>query len=160
MASLSSTGFPTTMSLKDRIQDDMKSALRARDKERLAAIRLILAAIQQHEIDERTTLDDTRIIAVLDRMIKQRRESIAQFQSAGRADLVARETFEIEVIRTYLPVALSAAEIEALISVAVAATGARSARDIGKVMEVLKSQVQGRADMAAVSARVKAWLVG
>ena len=148
------------MSLKDRIQDDMKSALRARDKERLAAIRLILAAIQQHEIDERTTLDDTRIIAVLDRMIKQRRESIAQFQSAGRADLVARETFEIEVICTYLPVALSAAEIEALISAAVAATGAQSARDIGKVMEVLKSQVQGRADMAAVSARVKARLAG
>ena len=148
------------MSLKDRVQDDMKSALRARDKERLAAIRLILAAIQQHEIDARTTLDDTRIIAVLDRMIKQRRESIAQFQSAGRADLVARETFEIELIRSYLPAALSDAEIDALISAAVTATEARSARDIGKVMGVLKSQVQGRADMAAVSARVKAWLAG
>ena len=138
----------------------MKSAMRARDKERLAAIRLILAAIQQHEIDERTTLDDTRIIAVLDRMIKQRRESIVQFQSAGRADLVARETFEIELIRSYLPAALSDAEIDALISAAVTATGARSARDIGKVMGVLKSQVQGRADMAAVSARAKAWLAG
>jgi uncharacterized protein YqeY len=148
------------MSLKTRIQDDMKSAMRARDKERLAAIRLILAAIQQHEIDERTTLEDTRIIAVLDRMIKQRRESIVQFQSAGRADLVARETFEIEVIRSYLPAALSDAEIDALISTAVTATGARSARDIGKVMGVLKSQVQGRADMAAVSARVKARLAG
>ena len=144
------------MSLKDQIQDDMKSALRAKDKGRLAAIRLILAAVKQQEIDERITLDDMRIIAILDRMIKQRRESIGHFQNAGREDLVAREAFEIDVIRTYLPAALSDAEIDAIIDTAIAATGAQSVRDLGKVMGVLKGQVQGRADMAVVSARVKA----
>ncbi len=144
------------MSLKDQIQDDMKSALRARDKDRLAAIRLILAAVKQQEIDERITLDDMRIIAILDRMIKQCRESIGHFQNAGREDLVAREAFEIDVIRTYLPAALSDAEIDTIIDTAIAATGAQSVRDLGKVMGVLKGQVQGRADMAVVSARVKA----
>lgn len=134
----------------------MKSALRARDKDRLAAIRLILAAVKQQEIDERIALDDARIIAILDRMIKQRRESIGHFQNAGREDLVAREAFEIDVIRTYLPAALSDAEIDAIIDTAIAATGAQSVRDLGKVMGVLKGQVQGRADMAVVSARVKA----
>jgi hypothetical protein len=148
------------MSLKDRIQNDMKSALRARDKDRLAAIRLILAAIKQQEIDERATLDDARIIAILDRMVKQRRESIVHFQNAGREDLVAREAFEIDVIRTYLPAALSDADIDALIDAAIAATGAQSVRDLGKVMGVLKAQVQGRADMATISARVKARFTG
>ncbi|MDQ2693969.1 MAG: GatB/YqeY domain-containing protein [Pseudomonadota bacterium] len=148
------------MSLKQRIQDDMKTALRARDKDRLAALRLILAAIQQREVDERITLDDAQVTAVLDRLLKQRRESIAQFQAAGRSDLAARETFEAEVIQSYLPRALSDAEIDALIDQAVAASGAQSVKDMGRVMARLKEQVQGRADMAAVSRQVKARLGG
>lgn len=148
------------MSLKLRIQDDMKAALRAKDKDRLAALRLILAAIQQREVDERITLDDAQVTVVLDRLLKQRRESIAQFQAAGRTDLVARETFEAEVIQSYLPRALSDAEIDALIDQAIAASGAQSVKDMGKVMAHLKAQVQGRADMAAVSRQVKARLGG
>lgn len=148
------------MSLKDRIQEDMKAALRARDKERLGALRLMLAAVKQREIDERIALDDAQVLGVLERMIKQRRESIALYQSGGRADLAAREAFEIEVIQGYMPAALSDAELAALIDQAVAATGAQSMRDMGKVMGVLKEQVQGRADMGAVSARVKARLAG
>ena len=146
------------MSLKDRIQDEMKVALRAHDKERLAAIRLILAAVKQQEIDERITLEDSRIIAILNRMIKQRRDSIAQFQRGGRDDLAAKEAFEIEVIQGYLPAALSEAEIDAMIAAAITTTGAQTAREMGKVMAVLKGQLQGRADLAAVSARVKARL--
>jgi len=148
------------MSLKDRIQDEMKVALRAHDKERLGAIRLILAAVQQQEIDQRITLDDTQIVAVLNRMIKQRRDSIAQFQRGGRDDLAAKEAFEIEVIQSYLPAALSDAEIDAMIAAAIASTGAQTARDMGKVMAILKNQLQGRADMATVSARVKTRLGG
>lgn len=143
------------MSLKDRIQEDMKSAMRARDKDRLGVIRLILAAVKQREIDERITLDDAQIIGVLDRMVKQRRESITQYQSAGREDLAAREAYEIQVIQEYLPEALSESEIDALIEEAVTAAGAQSIRDLGKVMAWLKPKVQGRADMAAVSARIK-----
>lgn len=146
------------MSLKDRIQDEMKAALRTHDKERLAAIRLILAAVKQQEIDERTTLDDGQIVAILNRMIKQRRDSIAQFQRGGRDDLAAKEAFEIEVIQGYLPAALSEAEIDAMIAAAITTTGAQTAREMGKVMALLKGQLQGRADLAAVSARVKARL--
>jgi uncharacterized protein YqeY len=146
------------MSLKDRIQDDMKSAMRARDKERLAVIRLILAAIKQREVDERITLTDTQVINVLERMLKQRRESITQYQAASRDDLAAKEAFEVSVIQTYMPEALNDAEIDSIINSAIAATGAHSIRDMGKVMALIKDQVQGRADMAVISARIKARL--
>jgi hypothetical protein len=144
------------MSLKDRIQDDMKAAMRAKEKERLGAIRLIMAAIKQREIDERIVLTDSQALAVLDKMIKQRRESLAQYQSAGRDDLAAQEAFEIELIQSYLPAPLSETEIDTLIADAITATGAQSVRDMGKVMALIRDQAQGRADMAAVSARVKA----
>ena len=144
------------MSLKDRIQDDMKAAMRAKDKQRLGAIRLILAAIQQREVDERIELNEAQTLAVLEKMIKQRRESLTQYQSAGRADLAAQEAFEIELIQAYLPAPLSEAELDALIVHAIAATGAQSVRDMSKVMAAIRDQAQGRADMAAVSARVKA----
>ena len=144
------------MLLKDRIQDDMKTAMRARAKERLGAIRLILAAIKQREVDERITLSDGQTLAVLEKMIKQRRESLAQYQSAGRADLAAQEAFEIDLIQSYLPAPLAEAELEALIGEAIAATGAQSVRDMGKVMAILREQAQGRVDMATVSARIKA----
>jgi uncharacterized protein YqeY len=143
------------MSLKDRIQDDMKSAMRAKDKERLGAIRLIIAAVKQREVDERISLDDGQVIAVLERMLKQRRESIKQYSEAGRDDLADRESFESEIIQTYMPAALSASELDALIESAVAESGAQSVRDMGKVMGLIKNQAQGRADMSAVSDRVK-----
>jgi uncharacterized protein YqeY len=146
------------MSLKDRIQDDMKTAMRAKDKERLGAIRLILAAIKQREVDERIELNDVQVLGVLEKMIKQRRESLAQYQSAGREDLAARESFEIEVIQSYLPAPLSEADIDTLVANAVAVTGAQSVRDMGKVMALIKDQAQGRVDMAKISARVKAHL--
>ena len=146
------------MSLKERIQDDMKSAMRARDKERLAVIRLILAAIKQREVDERITLTDTQVISVLERMLKQRRESITQYQTAGRDELAAKEAFEVSVIQTYMPEALNDAEIDSIINSAIAATGAHSIRDMGKVMALIKDQVQGRADMVVISARIKARL--
>lgn len=148
------------MSLKDRIQDDMKSAMRAKDKERLGAIRLILAAVKQREVDERIELNDSQTLAVLDKMIKQRRESLAQYQSAGRDDLAAQEQFEIELIQSYLPAPFDDAELDGLIGDAIAATGAQSVRDMGKVMALIKDQAQGRADMATVSARVKAHFGG
>jgi uncharacterized protein YqeY len=143
------------MALKERITEDMKAAMRAGEKERLATIRLALAAIKQREIDERITLDDTQVLSVLDKMIKQRRESVAQFASGGRADLVARENAEIVVLQGYLPAQLSEAELDALIAGAIATSGATSLKDMGKVMAVVKPQAQGRADMGAVSARVK-----
>jgi uncharacterized protein len=143
------------MALKDRITEDMKNAMRAGDKDRLAAIRLILAAIKQREIDERITLDDGQVLSVLEKMIKQRREAIVQFQSGGRADLVAKETAEIGVLQGYLPAQLSEAELDALIRESIAATGASSIRDMGKVMAAIKPKAQGRADMGAVSARIK-----
>ena len=146
------------MSLKDRIQDDMKTAMRAKDKERLGAIRLILTAVKQREVDERIELNDVQVLGVLEKMIKQRRESLAQYQSAGREDLAARESFEIEVIQSYLPAPLSEADIDTLVANAVAVTGAQSVRDMGKVMALIKDQAQGRVDMAKISARVKAHL--
>ena len=144
------------MSLKDRIQDDMKAAMRAKDEQRLGAIRLILAAIKQREVDERIELNDGQTLAVLEKMLKQRRESLAQYQSAGREDLAAQEAFEINLIQSYLPTPLSEAELDTLIADAIAGTGAQSVRDMGKVMAVIRDQAQGRADMAAVSTRVKA----
>lgn len=149
-----------TDSLKKRIEGDMKAALRAGDKRRLGTIRLILAAIKQREVDERIVLDDAQVLAVLDKMAKQRRESVAQYQAAGRQDLVEQESFELEVIQGYMPVPLSEAELDTLISAAVTETGASSIKDMGKVMGVLKPRVQGRADMGAVSARIKAILSG
>lgn len=146
------------MSLRDHIQDDMKTAMRAKDKERLGAIRLILAAVKQREVDERIELNDAQVLGVLEKMIKQRRESLIQYQSADREDLAARESFEIEVIQSYLPAPLSEADIDTLVANAVAVTGAQSVRDMGKVMALIKDQAQGRVDMAKISARVKARL--
>ena len=143
------------MALKERITEDMKSAMRAAQKERLATIRLILAAIKQREVDERISLDDTQVLAVLEKMIKQRREAITQFEAGGRADLVAKETAEIAVLQGYLPAQMTPAEIEALISEAIAASGATSIKDMGKVMAAVKPKAQGRADMGAISARIK-----
>jgi uncharacterized protein len=148
------------MALKDRITEDMKGAMRAGDKARLAAIRLALAAIKQREIDERITLDDTQVLAVLEKMIKQRREAITQFESGGRADLVAKESAEIKVLQQYLPAQLGDAEIDALILDAIAATGATSMKDMGKVMAAVKPKAQGRTDMGALSARIKQRLSG
>jgi uncharacterized protein YqeY len=143
------------MSLKERITEDMKSAMRAAQKERLGTVRMILAGIKQREVDERIALDDAQVLAVIDKMVKQRKESIAQFESGGRADLVAKEKAEIALLQEYLPTPLSPAEIEALISAAIASTGAASIKDMGKVMGAVKSELAGRADMAAVSARIK-----
>jgi uncharacterized protein YqeY len=145
-------------SLKQRIDADMKAAMRAKDRERLGTVRLILAAIKQREVDERITLDDTQVLAVLDKMAKQRRDSIAQYEGAGRQDLADKEQRELEIIQDYMPQPLSAAEIAALIDAAVASTGAGGMQDMGKVMGVLRPQVQGRADMGAVSVAVKARL--
>ncbi len=146
--------------LKFKIQDDVKSAMRARDRERLNALRLICAAIKQKEVDDRVDLDDKAVIAVLEKMIKQRRDSFEQYEKAGRDELAAREAFEIEVIQSYMPAAMDDAEVEALIDAAVTATGASSMKDMGKVMGALKAKMQGRADMGAVGAKVKARLGG
>jgi uncharacterized protein YqeY len=146
------------MSLKDRILQDVKDAMRARDKERLGAIRLITAAIKQREVDERIELDDEQVLLVLDKMCKQRRESISQFEKAGRDDLVSKEVSELDIIQGYLPKQLDDAEIAALIDAAMIETGASSIKDMGKVMGKLKPQLQGRADMSAVSAMIKSRL--
>jgi uncharacterized protein YqeY len=146
--------------LKDQIQSDMKAAMKSGEKTRLGVIRLILAAIKQREVDERIDLDDTQVLAVLGKMVKQRRDSIAQYTGAGRQDLADVEQFEIEVIQAYLPAALSDAEIANLVAAAIAETGAAAVSDMGKVMAVLKPKVQGRGDMAAVSALVKRQLAG
>ncbi|MBN3857419.1 MULTISPECIES: GatB/YqeY domain-containing protein [unclassified Paraburkholderia] len=146
------------MSLKDRINDDMKAAMRARESERLATIRLLLAAIKQREVDERVTLDDAGITAVIDKMIKQRKDSISQFEAAARTDLVEKEQAELAVLATYMPEQLSDAEIAAEVQAAVAEVGAAGPQDMGKVMGVLKPKLAGRADMTAVSGLVKAAL--
>ena len=143
------------MSLKERIQQDVKDAMRAREKSRLATIRLITAAIKQREVDERIELDDAQVLAVLDKMVKQRRESISQFEKAGRDDLILQEASELEIIQSYLPEQLTEAEITALIDAAMEATGATSIKDMGKVMGQLKPKLQGRADIGAVSAMIK-----
>lgn len=141
--------------LKQRIQDEMKDAMRGGDKPRLGVIRLLMAAIKQREVDERITLDDEQVLQVLDKMVKQRRDSIDQYQKAGRNDLADQEAYEVEVLQTYMPEPLDEQQIEQLVRQAIEATGAASIRDMGKVMGQLKSQVQGRADMGAVGALVK-----
>lgn len=146
------------MSLKDQISDDMKNAMRARETERLGTIRLLLAAIKQREVDERVTLDDAAVTAVIDKMIKQRKDSISQFQAAGRDDLVAKESAELTVLAAYMPEQLSPEAIAAEVAAAVAATSAAGPQDMGKVMGVLKPKLAGKADMTAVSAQVKAAL--
>ena len=146
------------MSLKVRINEDMKTAMKARETARLAAIRLLMAAMKQKEVDERIELDDAAIVAVIEKMQKQRRDSIAQYETAGRRDLADAEKFELEVLSAYMPAGFSAAEIEALVVAAVAGSGAKSPADMGKVMAVIKPQIAGRADMAEVSKLVKAKL--
>jgi uncharacterized protein len=148
------------MSLKERITDDMKAAMRAGEKDRLGVIRMITAAIKQREVDERIVLDDTQVLSVLEKMIKQRKESLAQFQAGNRQDLVDKESAEITLLQTYMPSRLSDAEVDALIAEAIAATGASGIKDMGKVMGVIKAKAQGRADMAAVGAKIKAKLGG
>lgn len=146
------------MSLKDRITEDMKSALRAKDSARLGAIRLLLAAMKQREVDERIELSDTDVVAIIDKMIKQRRDSITQFEAGKREDLAAAERFEIEVLQAYMPQALSPKEIAAAIERAITETGAQGMTGMGKVMALLKPQLAGRADLTIVSAQVKARL--
>ncbi len=146
------------MSLKDRINDDMKTAMRARESERLATIRLLLAAIKQREVDDQVALDDAGIMAVIDKMIKQRKDSFSQFQAAGRMDLADKESAEMVVLTTYMPAQLGEAEVAAEVAAAVAQVGAAGPQDMGKVMGVLKPKLAGRADMTAVSALVKAAL--
>ena len=148
------------MTLKERITEDMKSAMRAGEKDRLGVIRMLQAAITQREVDERITLDDSQVTSVLEKMVKQRRESIAQFQAGNRADLVAKETAELALLQGYLPTQLSDAELDALISAAIAQTGAASVKDMGRVMGIVKGQAAGKADMGAVGARIKARLGG
>jgi uncharacterized protein len=148
------------MALKERIQDDMKAAMRAGEKERLTTIRMILAGIKQREVDERIQLDDAQVLSVLEKMIKSRKESVVQFEAGGRADLVARENAEIALLQTYLPAQLSDAEIDQLVAQAIAATGATSVKDMGKAMAAIKAQAQGKADMAVVGAKVRAKLSG
>ena len=143
------------MSLKAEINNAMKDAMRAKDKPRLSAIRLIQAEVKRIEVDERIEIDDQRLVAIMDKMVKQRRDSITQYQSAGRDELAAIEIAEIEVIQDFLPTALTEQEIVELIQAAIASTGAESMRDMGKVMGILKPQIQGRADAGVVSSEVK-----
>ena len=147
------------MSLKVEINNAMKDAMRAKDKPRLGAIRLIQAEVKRIEVDERIEIDDQRLIAIMDKMIKQRRDSITQYEAAGRDELAAIEIAEIKVIQEFLPTALTEQEIDQLVQAAIASTGAESMRDMGKVMGILKPQIQGRADAGAVSASVKKALV-
>jgi uncharacterized protein YqeY len=146
------------MSLKERITEDMKNAMRAKDSERLGVIRMITSAIKQIEVDERIELDDARVLSVVEKMIKTRKESVAQFQAGNRPDLVEKENKEIAQLQVYLPAQLSDSELDALIAAAIAQTGAASIKDMGKVMGIIKGQAQGKADMAVVGAKIKAKL--
>lgn len=148
------------MSLKQQLTEDMKTAMRGGDKPRLGVIRLILAAVKQREVDERIELDDTQTIAVLEKMVKQRKDSVSQYVAAGREDLADVERAEMTVIEAYLPAKLGEAEIDALIEAAIAETGASSARDMGKVVAAVKAKAAGRADMGLVSGRIKQRLNG
>jgi uncharacterized protein YqeY len=143
------------ITLKTRVQNDMKDAMRAKDQKRLDAIRLLLAAIKQREVDERITLDDSQVMAVIEKMLKQRRDSIDQYQKANRQDLVDQESYEVDLLQQYLPAQLTEAEIEQAVAEAVSSTGAASIKDMGKVMGILKPKLQGRADMGVVSAKIK-----
>jgi len=146
------------MPLKDKITEDMKAAMRAKDSARLAAIRLLMAAMKQKEVDERVELDDAAIIAVIEKMLKQRRDSITQYEQAQRQDLANAERFEVEVLSAYMPQALSAAEVEAIVAAAIAESGAKSPGEMGKVIGLVKPRVAGRADMGEISKLVKAKL--
>ena len=146
------------MPIKDQIKDDMKAAMKAGEKDKLGVIRMVSAAIKQIEVDERKELNDAEVLAVLDKMSKQRRESIKQFREGNREDLAAVEETEIAILQTWLPAQLSEDEIAALVAEAISKTGAESMKDMGKVMGVLKPQLQGRADMGAVSGKIKAQL--
>jgi uncharacterized protein YqeY len=148
------------MALREQLNDDIKNAMRARDSERLNALRLLSAAAKQREVDERITLDDAALIAIVEKEIKKRRESIAQYEKGQRQDLADKEKFEISVIEAYLPKQLSQAEVDAIVAEALASTGAKSPADMGKVMGVLKPKLAGKADMGKVSAMVKAKLAG
>ncbi len=148
------------MSLKDRITEDMKASMRSGEKERLGVIRMITSAIKQREVDERITLDDAQVLSVLEKMIKQRKESLVQFQAGNRPDLVDKESREITLLQSYMPTQLSDAEVDALIHDAIAATGAASIKDMGKVMGIIKGKAQGRADLGQVGAKIKAKLGG
>ena len=148
------------MSLKAQLTDDMKAAMKAGEKDRLGVIRLVNAAIKQREVDERIVLDDAQVLAVLEKMVKQRKDSVTQYEAAAREDLAAVERYEIGVIQAYLPAQLSAAEIEAIVARAIADSGATSAKDMGKVVGLIKPQLAGRADMGQVSALVKHKLAG
>jgi uncharacterized protein YqeY len=148
------------MTLKARITEDMKTAMRARDAARLSTIRLLQAAIKQREVDERVEMTDADVLSILDKMVKQRKDSVAQFEAGKRADLAAAERAEIDVLQAYLPQPLTDAEVDRMIADAIAATGAAGLPGMGKVMAVLKPQLAGRADLAAASARVKAKLAG
>lgn len=148
-----------TISLKQQIQEDMKTALRAHDKQRLGVVRLILAAIKQVEVDERVSVDDARIIQILNKMLKQRRDSIAQYEQAKRDDLVEQERLEVKVIQTYLPEPLNEADIDRMVSEAIAKVGVTSVKEMGKVMAELKDKLQGRADMTQISAKIKAHFI-
>jgi len=147
------------VSVKQRIQDDVKAAMRGRDKDRVSTLRMILAAIKQKEVDENIELDNVQTLAVLDKMVKQHRDSIAQYQQGGRADLVDKETRELAIVQSYLPTPLTDAEINELLQQAIQETGAKSLQDMGKVMAVLKPKVQGRADMSRISGLVKQALI-
>ncbi|HWH41247.1 MAG TPA: GatB/YqeY domain-containing protein [Usitatibacter sp.] len=146
------------MALREQLNEDMKAAMKAREAEKLAALRLLLAAVKQREVDERITLDDAQLVAVIEKMIKQRKDSIAQYEKAARQDLADKEKFEISVLEGYLPQQLSQAEVDAAVAEAIASTGAKSAADMGKVMGVLKPKLAGRADMGKVSGLVKSRL--
>ena len=148
------------MALREQLNEDIKTAMKAREQDKLGALRLMLSAVKQREVDERITLDDAGVIAVVEKMIKQRRESIAQYEKAARKDLADKEQAEIAVLEAYLPKQLSQAEVEAIVAEAIAATGAKSAADMGKVMGVVKPKLAGRADMGKVSGLVKARLAG
>jgi len=145
-------------SLKTRINDDMKAAMKAKESSRLGAIRLLLAAMKQKEVDERVELDDAAVLAIIEKMLKQRKDSITQYQAAGRQDLVDAEQFEAQVLSAYMPAALSVAEVEAIVAAAVAQSGAAGPQDMGKVIALVKPQVAGRADMGEISKLVKAKL--
>ncbi len=146
--------------LKDRISNDVKVAMRAQDKRRLGALRLIMAAVKQREVDERVVVDDPALLSILEKMLKQRRDSVVQYQNGGREDLAEQEIYEIDLIQSYLPMPLTDAELDTLLEAALQQTGAASVKDMGKVMAVLRTEVQGRADMGAVSSRVKSRLSG
>ena len=148
------------MNLKDRVTEDMKAAMRARQAERLSAIRMLLAAIKQREVDSRAEADDAAVLAIVEKLIKQRKDAIAQFEAGGRADLVAKETAEVSVLAEYLPQQMSEAEVSAAIDAAIAELGATGPAAMGKVMGLLKPRLAGRADIGQVSARVKARLAG